>query len=95
MTQQIEHLYTAALLIANDPTTAAILTLAEVLSQKTEPLIIEPVNCTSYSVAEAAKRLNLKPRTLYSMCIRGKLRCFKTLDQGLRIPLDEIKRLEN
>ena len=50
-----------------DKAAAASLTLADVMSHGTDP------SPTTYSIAQAANRLNLSTSTLYNLCQQGKI----------------------
>lgn len=49
---------------------------------------------TSLTAAEAAHRLKLNRKTLYGLCHRRAVRCYRA-GRHLRIPLEEIERIEN
>jgi excisionase family DNA binding protein len=77
-----------------DHAAAASLVLADALIAKTpEPVIVEPEDCRSYTVKDAARRLNLSSKKVYQMCIAGELRCFKA-GRAIRISTEEIERFE-
>lgn len=81
-------------LTSGDHAAAASLVLADALtSKKPEPIIVEPEDCRSCTVKEAARRLNLSSKKVYQMCIAGHLRCFKA-GRAIRIPIEEIERFE-
>lgn len=69
-----------------DPILAAIATVIEAL--KTSPRA-----GSSYSVKQAAERLNLSSKKVYLMCLEGTLRCYRA-GRAIRIPQSEIERLE-
>jgi excisionase family DNA binding protein len=73
-----------------DKAAAASLALAAVLvegGRQAPP----PVSLTA---DEAAARLRINRKTLYGMCRRRAVRCYRA-GRHLRIPLEEIERLEN
>jgi excisionase family DNA binding protein len=73
---------------------AAVLTLAERLSQPTpEPIIVETDDNGSLTVKDAAVRLNLSSKKVYRMCLAGELRCFRA-GRAIRVPIEEIERFE-
>ncbi|MHB8107895.1 MAG: helix-turn-helix domain-containing protein [Candidatus Cryosericum sp.] len=72
---------------------AAIHTLADVLARKSEPIIVEPEDCRSYTVKETADRLHLSSKEVYQLCLDGILRSYRDAG-GTRIPLIEIERFE-
>lgn len=82
-----------------DKTAAASLALAAVLqdcqpaaSPKQAPADIEP----ALTVAQAANRLGVVPKTVYEMCQSHRLHSFRPgAGRVLRIPAEEINRLEN
>jgi len=82
-----------------DKAAAASLALAAVLqdcqpiaSQKQPPADIEP----ALTVAQTAKRLGVVPKTIYEMCQSHRLHSFRPgAGRVLRIPAEEIERLEN
>ncbi len=92
MNAEIKRLFAEYLLEAKDPTAAAVLTLAEVLSRPTvEPVLIESDDRQTLAVKEAAGRLNTSSKKVYQMCLSGELRCICT-GGHVRIPLEEIER---
>jgi len=94
MNTEIKTLFDEYLLEAKDPVAAAVLVLAERLSQPIpEPIIIEPGDDGSLTVKDAAVRLNLSSKKVYRMCLAGELRCFRA-GRAIRIALDEIERFE-
>ena len=81
-------------LTGGDHAAAAGLVLADALIAKTpEPVIVEPEDCRSYTVKDAARRLNLSSKQVYQKCIAGQLRSFKA-GRAIRIPIEEIERFE-
>lgn len=81
-------------LTGGDHAAAASLVLADALTSMTpEPVVIEPEDCQSYTVKDAARRLNLSSKKVYQMCIAGELRCFKA-GRAIRISTEEIERWE-
>lgn len=81
-------------LIDDDDRTAALLTLADVLSRKpVEHIFVEPDGCHSYSVKETAVRLGIESQDVYHLILAGKLHCFWS-GSIVRIPLSEIERYE-
>jgi excisionase family DNA binding protein len=81
-------------LTGGDHVAAASLVLADALTSKTpEPLIVEPEDSRSYTVKDAARRLNLSSKKVYQMCIAGEIRCFKA-GRAIRIPNEEIEHYE-
>ena len=73
-----------------DKAAAASLTLAAVMvenGRSTPPP-------TSLTAEEAAARLKLNRKTIYGLCQRRALRCYRA-GRHLRIPLEEIERIEN
>lgn len=93
MNAEIEALFAEYLLEAKDPVAAAVLTLAERLSQPTpEPIIVETGDNGSLTVKDAAARLNLSSKKVYRMCLGGELRCIR-VGGRIRIPVEEIERL--
>jgi len=94
MNDTVVRLFTEYLDLTGDKAAAASLVLADALTSKTpEPIIAEPENCRSYTVKDAARRLNLSSKKVYQMCIAGELRCFKA-GRAIRIPVEEIERFE-
>ena len=96
MNPTIEDLFHEYLRAAgDDKTTAAILTLADVLapSPRTELVPSPTADSRLLSVEEAGKRLNLSSRLVYKMCLGGELRPVK-LDHRIYIPVAEIERYE-
>ena len=92
MNTEIKTLFDEYLLEAKDPVAAAVLVLAERLSQPIpEPIIIEPGDDGSVAVKEAASRLNLSSKKVYQMCLSRELRCIRA-DGRIRIPVEEIER---
>ena len=92
MNTEIKTLFDEYLLDAKDPVAAAVLVLAERLSQPIpEPIIIEPGDDGSVTVKEAASRLNLSSKKVYQMCLSRELRCIRA-DGRIRIPVEEIER---
>ena len=92
MNTEIKTLFDEYLLEAKDPVAAAVLVLAERLSQPIpEPIIIEPDDDGSVTVKEAASRLNLSSKKVYQMCLGRELRCIRA-DGRIRIPVEEIER---
>jgi hypothetical protein len=79
----------------DDKTTAAILTLADVLapSYRTEIVPRPAADGQLLSVEQAGKRLNLSSRLVYKKCLGGELRPVK-IDRRIYIPLAEIERYE-
>jgi len=82
-----------------DKAAAASLALAAVLQDSQAataptrtPADIEP----ALTVAQAADRLGVVPKTVYEMCQHRRLRSFRPgAGRVLRIPAEEIERLEN
>jgi hypothetical protein len=96
MNPTIEDLFHEYLRAAgDDKTTAAILTLADVLapSPRTEIAPRPAADGRLLSVEEAGKRLNLSSRLVYKKCLGGELRPVK-IDRRIYIPLAEIERYE-
>jgi len=94
MNDDIKTLYCDYLKLtrSDQPTAAAVLTLAEILSQPTTALI-ETDNTVSdgtVSVQEAARRSGTSSRAIYQQCLSGQMRCTRRGGR-LRIPLDEIE----
>ena len=78
MNTEIKTLFDEYLLEAKDPVAAAVLVLAERLSQPIpEPIIIEPDDDGSVTVKEAASRLSLSSKKVYQMCLSRELRCIR------------------
>ena len=96
MNTAIEALFYEYLRVTgDDKPTAALLTLADMLTREPpEPMIVEPEDCCSYTAKEAAGRLNLSSRQVYQMCLAGELRCYRA-GRSIRIPIDEIARFES
>lgn len=95
MNSEIKALFDEYRQVTDDKLVAAVLTLADVLKQPApEPLIIEPEDCRSYTVKEAAGRLKLSSKKVYQMLLAGELRCFRA-GRAIRIPVEEIDRFES
>ncbi len=79
----------------HDKTTAAILTLADVLAPSPRTAIVPrpAADGRLLSVEQAGERLNLSSRLVYKMCLGGELRPVK-LDHRIYIPVAEIERYE-
>ena len=79
----------------HDKTTAAILTLADVLAPSPRTAIVPrpAADGRLLSVEQAGERLNLSSRLVYKKCLGGELRPVK-LDRRIYIPLAEIERYE-
>ncbi len=94
MNAEIKQLFADYLLDAKDPMAAAVLTLADVLSQPTpEPIIVEPDDQQTYGVKDAAELLHTSSKKVYQMCLAGNLRCVR-IGGRVRIPIEEIERHE-
>ena len=92
MNTEIKTLFDEYLLEAKDPVAAAVLVLAERLSQPIpEPIIIEPGDDGSVTVKEAASRLNLSSKKVYQMCLSGEPRCIRA-GGHVCIPVERIER---
>lgn len=94
MNPAIEALFYEYLRVAgDDKTTAAILTLADVLAPavKTEIATVPAPDRRLLTVEQAGKRLNLSSRLVYKKCLTGELRPIK-IDRTIYIPLTEIER---
>ena len=91
-TEYLEH-------TGGDKAAAASLALAAVLQDSQAatvptrtPADIEP----ALTVAQAANRLGVVPKTVYEMCQHRRLHSFRPgAGRVLRIPAEEIERLEN
>ena len=93
MNAEIKRFFAEYLLEAKDPTAAAVLVLADVLSRPTpEPIIVEPDDSGTVGVKEAAELLHTSSKNVYQMCLAGKLRCTR-ISGRVRIPIDEIEHL--
>jgi len=96
MNPSIEALFHEYLQVTGeDRTTAAILTLADVLapSPRTEIVPSPAADGRLLSVEEAGKRLNLSSRLVYKKCLTGELRPVK-IDRRIYIPVVEVERYE-
>jgi len=94
MNQRVLDLFNGYRNATDNPVVAALLTVADVLLQsQPETIVVEPEECDMYTVREAAARLNLSSRQVYQKCLAGQMRCVAGL-HGIRIPLDEIERIE-
>jgi len=76
-----------------DSAAAASLTLADVMQSKANQGNIPQTDPHSLTVREAAERLHLSSKTIYQMCISGKMRSFR-VGRPVRIPVEEIHRFE-
>lgn len=77
----------------DNPVVAAILTLADVLSTRPpEPIFVEPSDCSSYSVKEAATLMKRSSKEVYQMILTGTLHCFRA-GNTIRIPSAEVDPL--
>ncbi len=69
MKQQVQQLYEKYLeMTEGDKAAAASLALADVMFEEREPAIPGAL-----TVAEAAKRMNVSPDTMYGLCARGEI----------------------
>ena len=82
-----------------DKTAAASLALAAVLQDSHSVASLNPTPADTepaLTVAQAAKRLGVVPKTIYEMCQSRRLRSFRPGEgRVLRIPVKEIEHLEN
>jgi excisionase family DNA binding protein len=100
MNDAVMQRYAEYLQETGDRTAAASLTLAAVmLDCQPAAASSEPTRAGSESaltVAQAAKRLGVVPKTIYEMCQSRRLRSFRPgTGRVLRIPVEEVERLEN
>jgi len=94
MNDDIKHLFQQYLLVATDPTAAAVLVLTEVLSKPTPVVADTGSTDSTVSVQEAASRLGTSSKNIYQLCLAGKLRCTRFCGT-IRISTDEIERILN
>jgi hypothetical protein len=87
------HQYLAV--AGDDKITAAILTLADMLTPSTRTELVPSPAADSrlLSVEEAGRRLNLSSRLVYKKCLTGELRPVQ-IDCRIYIPVVEIERYE-
>jgi excisionase family DNA binding protein len=85
-----------------DKAAAASLALAAVLRDcqpaagLTKPTPADAEPASALTVAQAAKRLGVVPKTIYEMCQSRRLRSFRPgAGRVLRIPVEDVDRLEN
>lgn len=91
MNAEIKRLFAEYLLDAKTPLAAALLVLADVLARATpEPIIVETDDQGTVGVKEAAELLHTSSKSVYLMCLTGKLggRC---IGGRVRIPVEEIE----
>ena len=77
-----------------DKLAAAILVLAEVIGSLTAnpvPALPPPESPDLLTVAQAAAKMNLSSRTVYELCLRGRLRPIK-INEHIYVSLSEIQR---
>ncbi len=94
MNQEIKQLFSEYRSVTDDKLVAAVLVLADVLSRpEPEPIIVEPEDCHSYTVKEAAARMGVSSKTVYQLILAGKLHAYR-IGSAIRIPVEEIARFE-
>jgi hypothetical protein len=98
MNPEIESLFHEYLGMGGcDATSAAILTLADVMMAQAGGTALVPATPVTaghlLSIGEAAKRLNLTSRMIYMMCLSGELHPTR-IDRALFIAVHEIERFE-
>ena len=96
MNRAVEALFHEYLRVAgDDKTTAAILTLADVLTppSRTEIVLTPATDGRLLTVEESGKRLNLSSRLIYKKCLTSELRPVQ-IGRRIYIPVVEIERYE-